>query len=378
MILAESSQPVTDATKACDAILVTGGAGFIGSHTAERLLKEGHQVIVIDEMNDYYDPRIKHSNIDLLKAVGQTRFHFYQLDICDKLAVNDIFHRHQPTLICHLAARAGVRASIEQPELYVHSNGKTSQCEQYEDCHIWHFFSPLSPPHSFVSSSSSSLPLVQGTLTMLELAVQYKVKNFVFASSSSVYGNQSQQQQTGFSESTSLTDFPISPYAATKKATECLAYAYHSLYGLPCSGLRFFTVYGPRGRPDMAPYKFVQSIMSGNPIVQFGDGSSQRDYTFIGDIVQGVLAALFKPAPFEIYNLGRGQPIALKDFIRTIESLLDKKAVIRLEAKQSGDVELTIADIGKAKSMLGYCPTTVVAEGMRQFIQWYTTSRPSS
>lgn len=231
-------------------VLVTGGAGFIGSHVADILLARGDRVIVVDEMNDYYDVRLKQANLELLynKYEDKDTLAIYRGDICDVDFIGDVFERERPTHVCHLAARAGVRASIIDPYIYVHSN-------------------------------------IEGTTRLLDLARQYECANFVYASSSSVYGSSSNEL---LSES-DVVEKPVSPYAATKKACELLAYTFHHLYGLNCTGLRFFTVYGPRGRPDMAPFKFIDRIFNGLEIQQYGDGSTSRDYTFIADIADGVV-----------------------------------------------------------------------------------------
>jgi len=230
-------------------VLVTGGAGFIGSNVADKLLERGDDVVIVDEMNDYYDLQIKEANLKLLKQkYGPVRLSVYRGDICDEDFMLDLFETERPNFICHMAARAGVRPSIQDPYVYIHSN-------------------------------------IKGTTRLLEFAHQFGIKNFVFASSSSVYGGST---STYFSENESV-DNPVSPYAASKKACELLAYTYHHLYNLNVTGLRFFTVYGPRGRPDMAPFKFIDRISRGLEIQQFGDGNSSRDYTYIDDIVDGVI-----------------------------------------------------------------------------------------
>ncbi|KAF8470624.1 hypothetical protein BDZ91DRAFT_718533 [Kalaharituber pfeilii] len=322
-------------------ILVTGGAGFIGSHTVEALLKLGKTVVVVDNMNDAYDTRQKWDNIQLLQDVCQRQaasvLHFHHVDICDMAAIDALMKQYRPDIICHLAARAGVRPSIQDPGIYIHAN-------------------------------------VQCTLVMLQLAVTHRVQNFVYASSSSVYGNIQPADADGFRED-QVTDRPVSPYAATKKATELLAHTYHALYGLPCSGLRFFTVYGPRGRPDMAPFQFTDRIYHGLPIYQYGDGTSQRDYTFIDDIVEGILLAMFSPRPFEIYNLGRGQPVLLEQLIACIERGFGKQAKRVIADKQLGDVDFTLANITKAKNLLGYCPRVTLEQGMKAFMSWYLASQ---
>merc|ERR1712087_722823 len=247
-------------------VLVTGGAGFGGSSTAAHLLARGDAVVVVDEMNDYYDVRIKEANLRRLREMcpDKERLTIYRGDICDEGLMETIFKTEQPKWVCHMAARAGVRPSIQDPYVYIHSN-------------------------------------IKGTTLLMELSAKYGVENFVFASSSSVYGG---SKSTYFSEDENV-DNPVSPYAASKKACELLAYTYHHLYKLNVSGLRFFTVYGPNGRPDMAPFKFVHRISRGEEMQKFGDGSSSRDYTYIDDIVDGVVRAIDRPHKYEIFNLGK-------------------------------------------------------------------------
>lgn len=308
-------------------ILVTGGAGFIGSHTVKTLLNRGFEVAVVDNFNDYYDVSTKEGNIR--PFLNHPKFKLYRGDIA-QAELKRIFQEQQIDKICHLAARAGVRASIQNPFLYEETN-------------------------------------IKGMLNLLECAKEFKIKNFVFASSSSVYGNQT---KIPFSE-TDNVDYPISPYAATKKAAELMAYTYHYLYGLKCTGLRFFTVYGPSGRPDMAPYLFTEAINTGKEIKRFGDGTTRRDYTYVDDIIEGITAALDKDFDFEIFNLGNNTPVELNELISTIENILNKKAVIKQYPLQEGDVEVTYADISKAKKMLGYNPATKIKPGMEKFIEWY-------
>ncbi|MBU0461229.1 MAG: SDR family NAD(P)-dependent oxidoreductase [Nanoarchaeota archaeon] len=316
-------------------ILVTGGAGFIGSHVCDELIKRGDEVVCIDSFNDYYNPRIKEQNIKQL--LSNKAFHLFRTDILDANGMSDIFDKHKIEKIIHLAARAGVRPSINNPHLYQEVN-------------------------------------IKGTLNLLELAKEHKIKNFVFASSSSVYGGNT---KVPFSEN-DLVDRPVSPYAATKKAGELLCHVYHHLYGLNVSCLRFFTVYGPRGRPDMAPYKFIKWVIEGKPIVRFGDGRTKRDYTYIADIVQGVISALDKNFGFEIFNLGNSEPIELNDFISLIEKITGQNAKINELPVQLGDVDMTHADITKAKKLLDYNPTTRIEEGMEQFYDWYTEMKSNS
>ncbi|CAH0375118.1 unnamed protein product [Pelagomonas calceolata] len=325
-----------DATAEKTPIVVTGVAGFIGSHCAERLLERGETVIGIDEVNDYYDVKVKEQNVALLRKKGSSKFAFYRGDICDKKLLETIWATHgKPRRVVHMAARAGVRPSIDDPFVYVHSN-------------------------------------VEGTTRLLEIAAKYGSDSFVFASSSSVYGGST---ATTFSEADAV-DHPVSPYAATKKACELLAYTYHHLYNLHIAALRFFTVFGPRGRPDMAPLKFVDKISRGVPIQQFGDGTSSRDYTYVDDVVQGIILALDTPAGYQVYNLGNGSPTKLTDFISLVEKETGKKASIELLPEQPGDVPRTCADISKARKMLGYDPKTPFADGIRKLVEWYREAHP--
>lgn len=309
-------------------VLVTGGAGFIGSHVCDALLEKGDRVICIDNFNDYYDPQIKEKNVE--HNLNNQLFKLYKADITDIEKLREIFQENNIEIVCHLAARAGVRPSIKQPDLYTKVN-------------------------------------VNGTLNLLELAKEFKIKNFIFGSSSSVYGN---NKKTPFSESDNV-DNPISPYAATKKAGELLCHTYHHLHGMNITCLRFFTVYGPRGRPDMAPFIFTKNIDQGKEINVFGDGTSKRDYTFVKDIVAGIIAAIDKPLGYEIINIGNSKTVELNYFISIIESILGKKAAINRMPMQPGDVEITYADITKAEKLLGYNPKTNIEQGMKEFIEWY-------
>jgi len=320
-------------TESCDGkrILVTGGAGFIGSSVARFLLERGDQVVIVDEMNDYYDVAQKKQNLEeLLTSFSENQLKVYIGDICDVPFIEGVFADTNPNHICHLAARAGVRPSIEDPFVYIHSN-------------------------------------VEATTRLLELARLHGCTSFVFASSSSVYGG---SQKEEFSEE-DVVDFPVSPYAATKKSCELIAYTYHSLYKLDIAGLRFFTVYGPRGRPDMAPFKFIDRVSRGIEIQQFGDGSSSRDYTYIDDIVNGIVLSLDKPQGYQIYNLGCGNPIGLRKFISIVEDKVGKDAVIVQLPDQPGDVPRTCANVSKAKRLLGYEPTVNFEEGIRRTVEWY-------
>lgn len=308
-------------------LLITGCAGFIGSHVCEALLKRGDSVVGVDDLNDYYDVKNKEKNLATLK---HKNFKFFKEDIRNYEELRKIFDKEKPDKVVHIAARAGVRPSIQFPLLYQQVN-------------------------------------VGGTLNLLDLAKDFKVKSFVFASSSSVYGN---QKKTPFSE-TDNVDNPISPYAATKKAAELLCHTYHHLYKMKITCLRFFTVYGPRGRPDMAPYLFTDLISKGKPIHKFGDGTTQRDYTYIADIVKGVIVAIDRELDFEIINLGNNKPVMLNDFIQVIEKTTGKKAIIKEMPMQPGDVDITYADISKASKLLGYKPETSIEEGMKKFVEWY-------
>jgi len=320
-------------------VLVTGGAGFVGSSTAAVLLERGDSVVVVDEMNDYYDIRIKEQNLRRLREIcpDKQRLTIYKGDICDEKFMLDLFEKERPQWVCHMAARAGVRPSIQDPYVYIHSN-------------------------------------IRGTTHLMELSHKYGVKNFVFASSSSVYGG---SKSTFFSEEEAV-DMPVSPYAASKKACELLAYTYHHLYNLNVSGLRFFTVYGPRGRPDMAPFKFIDRVSRGLEMQQYGDGSSSRDYTYVEDIVDGVVRAVDRPYPYQVFNLGKGSGTSLRDFISIVEKHVGQKAVIKVMPDQPGDVPYTCADVSKARDLLGYSATVSFDEGIRRTVEWYQTEYANS
>jgi len=313
-------------------VLVTGGAGFIGSNVAEQLLARGDDVVIVDEMNDYYDVRIKEANLRSLREAypDEKRLSIYKGDICDEEFITNVFEKEQPKWVCHMAARAGVRPSIQDPFVYIHSN-------------------------------------IKGTTQLMELSHRFGIENFVFASSSSVYGGSS---STYFSEEENV-DNPVSPYAASKKACELLAYTYHHLYQLNITGLRFFTVYGPRGRPDMAPFKFIDRISRGVEIQQFGDGSSSRDYTYIDDIVDGVIRSIDRKHKYEVFNLGKGSGTSLKEFIGLVEKHVGKKANKKILPDQPGDVPYTCADVTKAYELLGYKATVPFEEGIRRTVNWY-------
>ena len=308
--------------------LVTGGAGFIGSHLIERLLAENHKVWCLDNFNNYYDPEIKFRNIAGIK--NNPHFDLIKGDILDEKLLKQIFNDTPFDVIVHLAARAGVRPSVEQPKLYQEVN-------------------------------------IRGTMNLLEMAKEYNIKRFIFASSSSVYGN---NKKVPFSEK-DFVDNPISPYAATKKACELLSYTYHSLYDISVTCLRFFTVYGPRQRPDMAIHKFTKLIDHSEPITIYGDGTAKRDFTFITDIIDGIMKSIERCNGYNIYNLGESKVIELMDLVKLIEKKLNKNANIIKYPPQLGDVSITYADITKAQKELDYKPSVTVEEGIDQFIQWY-------
>ena len=334
--------------------LVTGGSGFIGSHLVEQLLKDGHFVINIDNFDDFYDYQIKVKNTlesvglptdfdftekdtDILKLIEKTNSENYKLyytDIRDKESLNQIFKNHKIDVLVHLAALAGVRPSIERPL-------------DYEEVNI------------------------KGTMNLWELCKEFEVKKNVIASSSSVYGN---NEKIPFSE-TDNVDRPISPYAATKKCTEILGHVYHHLYGLDMIFLRFFTVFGPRQRPDLAIHKFTKLISENQEIPFYGDGATSRDYTFIDDIIDGILKSINflenNKKVYEILNLGESEVISLNQMLSTIEETLDKKANKILLPMQPGDVEKTNANIDKAKALIGYHPTTHFQNGIKKFVEWF-------
>jgi UDP-glucuronate 4-epimerase len=311
-------------------ILVTGGAGFIGSHLVEKLLAAGHDLAIVDDFNDFYDPQIKRENI----AAVSKDIRIHHVDLRDSAAVRGLFHREKFDTIAHLAARAGVRPSILQPQLYYDTN-------------------------------------VGGTLHLLDAARVTGVERFIFASSSSVYGA---CKSVPFSEGELLTQ-TLSPYAATKIAGEFLCSTFSHLYQMRVVALRYFTVYGPRQRPDLAIHQFTRKIYAGQPIDQFGDGTTRRDYTYIDDVIQGTLAALDYRGPlFDIFNLGESETIQLKDLIASIESALGKKAKINRLPEQPGDMPLTCADISKARKLLNYTPNTRLPDGLPRFIDWFVQS----
>lgn len=309
-------------------IMVTGGAGFIGSHTVDALLARGDEVVCVDDFNDYYSPQRKRSNLS--QAHGSPSFQLYEKDIRDFQEMERIFASEAPQKVIHLAAMAGVRYSVRFPLLYEEVN-------------------------------------VKGTLNLLELASQHGVHSFVLASTSSVYGA---SKDIPFKEDNAAVK-PLAPYPATKRACELLAHVYHNLHGLRCTALRLFTVYGPRGRPDMTPYLFTEAISEGREITLFDEGRPQRDFTYIDDIIAGVLAALDADPEYEIINLGNSRPIVMRDFVTLIEELLGRKAKIISPPLPPSEPPITYADISKARRLLGYDPTTSVEDGIRHFTEWY-------
>jgi UDP-glucuronate 4-epimerase len=308
-------------------ILITGSAGFIGYHVAKSLLSQGLKVIGIDNINEYYDPQLKNDRLKDLKIFKN--FFFHKLDLCAYDSLKDIFKTYPISKVCHLAAQAGVRYSLTHPFAYQKSNS-------------------------------------EGFLNIIELSKTNKVENFVYASSSSVYGNNT---KLPFSEIDPV-DHPISLYAATKRANELTAYSYSYLFNLPCSGLRFFTVYGPWGRPDMALFIFTRAILENKPIQVFNYGDLKRNFTYVDDIVDGIILVLNNPKKYEIYNIGNSRAEKLLDFIEEIEKNIGKKANKDFLPMQPGDVQTTIADISKIRK-LGYEPQTNISKGIYNFIEWY-------
>ena len=308
-------------------ILITGCAGFIGSHLTDRLLSEGYKVVGVDNFNDYYDPKIKERNLE--KAKLNKNFNFYRVDILTFEKLKDVFDKEKPAKVIHLAARAGVRLSIVNPLLYSQVN-------------------------------------VLGTVNLLKLSVEYEIKQFISGSSSSVYGSSKKLPFTEYDP----CDAIISPYGASKRAAEFWVETFYSLYGLKSIILRFFTVYGPRGRPDMAPSLFTRAIFDRRIIGQFGDGCSIRDYTYIDDVVEGIVKVLGSDLGFEIINLGNSHPVKLSEFINVVESVTGKKAKIKYLSKQVGDVEKTWANIVKANNLVGWQPKTLLPEGLAKYTKW--------
>src|SRR5438046_2446278 len=308
-------------------IMVTGGAGFIGSHLVEKLFAVGHELVILDDFNDFYDPQIKQAYISGF-AKDVTVCH---VDLRESDSVRTVFGRGKVDAIVHLTARAGVQPSIQHPRLYYDTN-------------------------------------VIGTLHLLEAARVTGVQRFVFASSSSVYGA---SRTIPFSEEEHLTQ-TLSPYGATKIAGEFLCSTFSHLYQMRVVALRYFTVYGPRQRPDLAIHRFTRRIYAGQPIDQFGDGTTRRDYTYINDVIQGTMAALnYDESPFDIFNLGESETIQLKDLISAIEKALGKKAKVNRLPEQPGDMPLTCADISKARKLLGYNPATPFTDGLPRFVDWF-------
>ncbi|NKB82445.1 MAG: SDR family NAD(P)-dependent oxidoreductase [Nitrospirales bacterium] len=327
-------------------ILLTGVAGFVGSHAAETLIQRGDHVIGVDNLNDYYDPAQKKANlVEIQEKKAQWpqagSFTFVKGDIRDQTLVNDLFHTHPFDAIVHLAAMAGVRASIHKPQLYYDVN-------------------------------------VTGTLHLLDAAVRHcegasskrVLPHVVFASTSSVYG---QTQRIPFVEDDAC-DRPLAPYSASKRGAELLGHSYHHLYKLSFTALRFFTVYGPRGRPDMMAYKVLDNLFRGREVPLYNEGRMHRDWTYIGDIIQGILGAVDRPMGYEVINLGRGEPVLLADFVTLIENLTGRKASLVSTPMLDADVPYTYADVSKAKKLLGYNPQTSIKEGVERFWEWYQTT----
>jgi UDP-glucuronate 4-epimerase len=309
-------------------ILVTGAAGFIGSHLTETLLNRGEEVVAIDNFNDYYDPARKRANIAGFK--DNSRLHFYDEDIRNSEAIEQIFARHQPRAVAHLAAYGGVRYSIGRAKLYTDVN-------------------------------------IVGTVNVLEAACQTGVGAFVFASTSSVYGN---TEQLPFIE-TDPCNLPLAPYPASKKTGEVLGYTYHNLHQMNFTAVRFFSVYGPRGRPDMMPFMVTDRIVKGEEIKLFDAGQMKRDWTYVDDIVSGIIAALERPLGYQIINLGRGEPVLMADFVNIVEDLVGKEAVLSTPPAPASEPKITYANIDKARRLLNYYPQTAVVDGLTQLWQWY-------
>ena len=310
------------------ALLVTGAAGFIGFHLSRKLLEMGKHVVGIDNLNSYYDVSLKSGRLKILESYK--KFTFYKQDIQDLDSLKAIFKRHQLDKICNLAAQAGVRHSLKDPFSYQKSN-------------------------------------LEGFLNLLEMAREYGVNNFVYASSSSVYGS---NKKVPFSVDDRV-DTPVSLYAATKKANELIAHSYSHLYHIPCTGLRYFTVYGPWGRPDMALFLFTDAILNKRPINVYNHGQMKRDFTYIDDIIEGTISALDRPVPYEIFNLGNSNSVELLEFIRILEEELGQEAQKIMMPMQPGDVPETAADIRKSSEQLGFAPKTQLREGIKRFVEWY-------
>jgi len=313
-------------------VLITGGAGFIAYHLAAALLRRRDDVVLLDNFNSFYDPEIKHRNVRDLQAQGPVRL--YTCDILDRQHLREVFEETKPETIVHLAAWAGVRPSLEKPELYSSVN-------------------------------------VTGTVHLLEMAKIFSTRCFIFGSSSSVYGGNT---KVPFSEDDPV-DRPVSPYAATKKAGELLCHTYAHNYSMHITCLRFFTVYGPRQRPEMAIHKFAQLMRDGKEIPIFGKGDSRRDYTYVEDIVAGILGSIEANRPFEILNLGESQTTTLLELVEQLQEALGLRANLRFLPNQAGDMEITYADISRARRLIGYNPQTPIREGIRLFAEWFKGSR---
>lgn len=309
-------------------ILVTGGAGFIGAHLTKRLMAEGYQVVIVDNLNDYYDPKLKQDRLKFFLA--GLKYDFYKADITDRTALEKIFKKHKIDIVCHLAAQPGVRHSLIDPWVYGTTN-------------------------------------VQGTINLMEMAKDARVKKFILASSSSVYGAKA---KIPFCESYKI-DSPASLYGATKMATELIGYAYHHLHGLKVVALRFFTVYGPWGRPDMAYFKFAELITKGKPIEIYNFGKMKRDFTYIDDIIDGIMAVIKKNFGYEVFNLGNNKTVELEKFIGLLENNLGIKAKRNYLGNNPTELTATWAKINKAKKMLGYSPKTSIEQGLSKFVAWY-------
>ncbi|WP_029326672.1 NAD-dependent epimerase/dehydratase family protein [Bacillus coahuilensis] len=316
-------------------VLVTGAAGFIGYSISKRLLQEGVEVVGVDNLNDYYDVRLKEARLHQLNQQG---FTFYQESVENRAAMDTIFHKERPTHVIHFAGQAGVRYSLENPEAYINGN-------------------------------------LVGFYQMMELSKEYSIQHFLFASSSSVYGDRQHQKDKPFNEE-DRTDTPASLYAATKKSNEMMSYSYSQLFSIPVTGLRFFTVYGPWGRPDMAYYSFAQKMVQGESITVFHNGEMSRDYTYIDDAIESVWRLLHNPSeervPYQVYNIGSSSPVRLTSLIEELELGLNKKAHIHYAPFQKGDVTHTFADVEKLLERVNYKPTTSFRQGMKDFIGWFT------
>jgi UDP-glucuronate 4-epimerase len=311
--------------------LVTGAAGFIGSRVAEMLVDAGHHVVGLDNLNDAYDGRLKQWR--LKRLVGRNGFEFHHIDICDRAAVESVLTTGRIEAVINLAARAGVRQSLENPRIYIETN-------------------------------------ITGTLTLLELARAHDIPKFILASTSSLYGG---HNPVPYSENTD-TSRPLSPYAASKKGAEALCYSYHHLYGIDVSVLRYFTVFGPAGRPDMSIFRFVQWVKESRPVIIFGDGQQSRDFTYVDDIARGTIMAL-KPVGYAIVNLGSDKPVSIMDVLHVIERMIGKRAQLEFKAAHPADVPTTWANITRARELLGWKPTVSVEEGIARFVEWYEQNR---